>query len=190
MTKVKLKQNASRELVTDPEWELGMEVSVKFVAKKLVKMNCGAAMAEENFGMPAAEHFVYGAFDKLYTGVWDWNPHCAVHTQLIKIALSDIHHHLDSWNNSDEHPQTVEIDERLANRLTDDKDFMDVVYEIAKRAANGDQDLLDYLKAMRRCDDYELIAEELGIPVQQVYQRQRKLIRRLEKRRIKNNKKE
>jgi uncharacterized protein (DUF111 family) len=43
---------------------------------------------------------------------------------------------------------------------------------------------------MRRCDDYKLIAEELGIPVQQVYQRQRKLIRRLEKRRIKNNKKE
>jgi hypothetical protein len=67
---------------------------------------------------------------------------------------------------------------------------MDVVYEIAECAADGDQDLLDYLKAMRRCDDYELIAEELGIPVQQVYQRQRKLIRRLEKRRIKNNKKE
>ena len=91
-----------------PEWELGMEVSVKFIAKKLAKMNCGAAMAEENFGMPAAEHFVYGAFDILYTGVWEWNPHCAVHTQLIKIALSDIHHYLDSWNNNDEHPQTVE----------------------------------------------------------------------------------
>jgi hypothetical protein len=36
MTKVKLKQHASRELVTDPEWELGMEVSVKFVAKKFL----------------------------------------------------------------------------------------------------------------------------------------------------------
>ena len=70
MTKVKLKQHASRKLVTDPEWELGMEVAIKYVAKKLAKMNCGAAMAEENFGMPAAEHFVYGAFDKLYTGVW------------------------------------------------------------------------------------------------------------------------
>ena len=100
-------------------------------------------------------------------------------------------HHLDSWNNSDEHPQMVEIDERLANHLTDDMDFMDVVYEIAERAADGDQDLLDYLKAMRRCDDYELIAEELDIPVQQVYQRQRKLLRRLEKRKNnKNNKKE
>lgn len=69
MAKVKLKQHASRELVTDLEWELGMEVAVKFVAKKLAKMNCGAAMAESNFGMPAAEHFVYGAFDKLYTAM-------------------------------------------------------------------------------------------------------------------------
>lgn len=185
MTKVKLKQHSSRELVTDPEWEVGMEVSVKFIAKKLAKMNCGAAMAESNFGMPAAEHFVYGAFDKLYTGVWEWNPHCAVHTQIIKIALSDIHHYLDSWNNSDEHPQMVEIDERLANHLTDDMDFMDVVYDIAERAADGDPDLLNYLKAMRRCDDYELIAEEMGVEVRIVYQLQRKLMRRLEKRRAK-----
>ena len=76
----------------------------------------------------------------------------------------------------------VELDPRLADRLTDDKDFMDVVYEIAEEVAAGDKDLLDYLKSMRRCDDYELIAEELGIPIQEVYQRQRKLMRRLEKR--------
>ena len=185
MTKVKLKQHPSRELVTDPEWELGMEVSVKFIAKKLAKMNCGAAMAEENFGVPAAEHFVFGAFTKLYTGEWEWDPHCAVHTQLIKIALSDIHHYLDSWNSKEDHPVMVEVDERLAGRLTDDTDFMDVVYEIAERAANGDQDLLDYLKAMRRCDDYELIAEEMGVEIRIVYQLQRKLMRRLEKRRAK-----
>ena len=79
----------------------------------------------------------------------------------------------------------VEVDERLADRLTEDTDFMDVVYEIAEKAANGDKDLLDYLKAMRRCDDYELIGEELGIPIQEVYQRQRKLMRRLEKRKKK-----
>jgi hypothetical protein len=179
-----LEHYAQADLVSDPEWEMGMEVSVKFIAKLLAKMKCGAAMAEENFSMPPGEHFVFGAFDKLYTGEWEWNPHSAVHSQIIKIALSDIHHYLDSWKKR-EHPIVVEVDERLADRLTEDTDFMDVVYEIAEKAVNGDKDLLDYLKAMRRCDDYELIGEELGIPIQEVYQRQRKLMRRLEKRKKK-----
>lgn len=185
MKRVKLKHYDRKDLVSDPVWEQAMEVAVKFIAKKLAKMKCSLALAEDNFGVPPEEHFVFGAFDKLYTGIWEWNPHCAVHTQIIKIALSDIHHYLDSWNNNDEHPQTVEIDERLADRLTEDTDFMDVVYEIAEKAVNGDKDLLDYLKTMRRCDDYELIGEELGIPIQEVYQRQRKLMRRLEKRKKK-----
>ena len=175
---------AQADLVSDPEWEIGMEVSVKYIAKKLAKMQCGAAMAEENFGMPPGEHFVFGAYDKLYTGEWEWDPHSAVHTQLIKIALSDIHHHLDSWKNK-VHPQMVDIDERLANRLKEDEDFMDIVYEEAQEAVAGEQDLLDYLKSMRRCDDYELIGEELGIPIQEVYQRQRKLMRLIEKRKTK-----
>lgn len=58
--------------MSDPEWEIGMEVSVKFIAKKLAKMQCGAAMAEDNFGMSPEEHFVFGAYDKLYTGEWEW----------------------------------------------------------------------------------------------------------------------
>ena len=184
MAKLKLAHYAQADLVSDPEWEMGMEVSVKFIAKLLAKLKCGAAMAEENFSMPPEEHFVFGAFDKLYTGEWKWNPHSAVHSQIIKIALSDIHHYLESWKKR-EHPIVVEVDERLADKLTEDTDFMDVVYEIAEKAANGDKDLLDYLKAMRRCDDYELIGEELGIPIQEVYQRQRKLMRRLEKRKKK-----
>ena len=182
--KINFDHYAQADLVSDPEWEIGMEVSVKYIAKKLAKMQCGAAMAEENFGMPPEEHFVFGAYDKLYTGEWEWDTHSAVHTQLIKIALSDIHHHLDSWKTK-VHPQMVDIDERLANRLKEDEDFMDIVYEEAQEAVAGEQDLLDYLKSMRRCDDYELIGEELGIPIQEVYQRQRKLMRRIEKRKAK-----
>ena len=79
----------------------------------------------------------------------------------------------------------VEIDERLANRLKEDEDFMDIVYEEAQEAVDGEQDLLDYLKSMRRCDDYELIGEELRIPIREVYQLQRKLMRRIEKRKAK-----
>ena len=183
MDRLELKHYATRDEVADPQWEQAMEASVKFLAKKIAKMDCGEAMAEGNFGMPAAEHFVFEAFAKLYKGEWEWSQHRALHTQIIRIALSDIHHYLESYKDK-EHPETVEIDERLADHLADDEDFKDVVYEIAEQAAAGDKDLLDYLKAMRRCNNYELIAEELGLEMREVYQRQRKLLRRLEKRNL------
>lgn len=184
MGKTKFEHYDRCDLVEDPDWEIAMVVSVKYIAKIMNKMQCGKAMADGGFGVPPEEHFVFGAFDKLYTGEWEWNARQAIHTQLVKIALSDIHHYLDSWKTK-EHVELVELDPRLADRLTDDKGFMDVVYEIAEEVAAGDKDLLDYLKSMRRCDDYELIGEELGIPIREVYQRQRKLMRRLEKRKQK-----
>ena len=124
---------------------------------------------------------MFGAFDKLFTGEWEWNEHRAIHTQLVKIALSDISHHLRDWKKK-EHVEIVEFDESMADRLNHDDDFLDIVYEIAEKASDGDEELLEYLKAMRCCNNYELIAEELGVDIQTVYQRQRKLMRRLEKR--------
>ena len=186
MPRVKLKHFDRCDMVKDPDWEMAMEVSVKYIAKILKKMQCGKAMEGGNLGLPPEEHFVFGAFDKLYTGEWEWCSHQAIHTQLVKIALSDIHHYMDSWKTK-EHVELVEFDERLADYLSDDEDFMNVVYEIAEQVAAGDKELLDYLKAMRRCDDYELIGEELGIPIRKVYQRQRKLMRRLEKRKQKHS---
>lgn len=184
MERVKLKHYDRCDLVEDPDWEMAMEVSVKYIAKILNKMQYGNSMEEGNFGLPPEEHFVFGAFDKLYTGEWEWRPHQAIHTQLVKIALSDIHHYLDSWKKK-EHVEVVEFDERMSDHLSDDEDFLDIVYNIAEKVTAGDKDLLDYLKAMRHCDNYELIGEELGIPIREVYQRQRKLMRRLKKRKQK-----
>lgn len=181
MARVKLKHFARPDMVSDPEWGQAMEVAVKYVEKKINRLNHCGALDESVFGISAAEHFVFGAFDKLFTGEWEWSEHRAIHTQLVKIALSDISHHLRDWKKK-EHVEVVEFDERMADHLSDDEDFLDIVYDIAEEAADGDEDLLDYLKAMRRCNNYELIAEEMGIDIKYVYQLQRKLIRRLEKR--------
>lgn len=181
MESVKLKHYARPDMVSDSEWEQAMEVAVKYIQKKLTGKTYGGAFDEGVFDRPAAEHFVFEAFDKLYSGEWKWSEHRAIHTQLVKIALSDISHHLRDWKNK-EHVEVVEFDERMADHLSDDEDFLDIVYEIAEEAADGDDDLLDYLKAMRRCNNYELIAEEMEIDIKYVYQLQRKLIRRLEKR--------
>ena len=180
MARVKLKHFARPDMVSDPDWEQGMEVAVKYVEEKINRLNHCGALDESVFGIPAAEHFVFGAFDKLFKGDWEWSPHRAIHTQLVKIALSDISHHLRDWKKK-EHLEVVEFDERIADHLTDDEDFLDIVYEKAEGYAAGDENLLNYLKAMRRCNNYELIAEEMGIEVREVYQLQRKLIRRIEK---------
>lgn len=180
----KWKLHEGRDTVSDPEWWLALEVTVKWIAKKLAGHMNGGAFDESVFGMPAPEHFANQAFEKLYTGEWEWCSYRAVHTQMIRIALSDIHHHLDSWNKSNEHLQMVEIDERLAERLAEDKDFMDLMYEKANEYAGKDKDLLEYVAAVRKYNNYDVIAEELRIEKTKVYQRQRKLFRRIQTRKV------
>lgn len=184
MARVKLKHFARPDMVSDPEWEQAMEVSVKYVEKKINRLNHCGALDESVFGIPASEHFVYGAFDKLFTGEWEWSEHRAIHTQLVKIALSDISHHLRDWKNK-EHVEIVEFDERMADRLNHDDDFLDIAYEIAEKAAAGDQQLLLYLKEVREVNNFEIIAEDMGLTITEVYQLHRKMKRRLEKRKAK-----
>jgi hypothetical protein len=181
MEHVKLKYYARPDLASDPEWEQALEVSAKYLAKKLQNKKQGGAFDDSVFGgIPAEEHFAFNAFDKLYTGQCKWSEHRALHTQIIRIALSDISHHVRDWTKNAP-PEMVEIDERMADHLADDEDFMDIVYEMAEEAANGDQQLLDYLKEVREVNNYEAIAENMCLTITEVYQLQRKLIRRLQK---------
>ena len=152
MERVKLKHFARPDMVSDPDWEQGMEVAVKYIAKKISRLNHCGALNDSVFGIPAAEHFVFAAFDKLFTGQWEWSAHRTIHTQLVKIALSDISHHLRDWKKQ-HHVQMEELDERVADRLSEDEDFLDIVYEMAEKIANGDPDLLAYLKSMRCCNN-------------------------------------
>ena len=181
--KQKWKLHEGRDTVSDPEWWLALEVTAKWIAKKLAGYMNGGAFDESVFGMPAPEHFANQAFEKLYTGEWEWCSYRAVHTQMIRIALSDMHHHLETWNEADT-PETVEIDERLADRLAEDMDFMDLMYDKAYEYAGKDEDLVEYVEAVRKYNNYEVIAEELHIEKKKVYQRQRKLFRRIELRKI------
>lgn len=175
--------HAGPETVSDSEWMLALEVTAKWIAKKLAGHMNGGAFDESVFGMPAPEYFANQAFDKLYTGEWEWCSYRAVHTQMIRIALSDMHHHLETWSEEDS-PQMVEIDERLADRLANDMDFMDVMYDKAYEFAGKDDDLVEYVSAVRKYNNYDVIAEELRIEKTKVYQRQRKLFRRIEARKI------
>ena len=183
MQKDKPKRHAELREVSDQEWLLALEVTAKWIAKKLAGHMNGGAFDEMVFGMPAPEYFANHAFDKLYSGEWEWTPHRAVHTQLIRIALSDMHHHLETWDEEDR-PEMVEINERLADRLAEDMDFMDVMYEKAYEAAGKDEDLVEYVTAVRKYNNYDVIAEELHIEKTKVYQRQRKLFRRIAVKRV------
>ena len=93
-------------------------------------------------------------------------------------------HHIRDWEKNAP-PEMVEIDERMADHLADDEDFMDIVYEIAEEAAAGDEQLLAYLKEVREVNNFEVIADDMGLTITEVYQLQRKLVRRLEKRKNK-----
>lgn len=183
MHREKPKRHAEPDMVSDQEWWQALEVTAKFIAKKLAGHMNGGAFDECVFGVPAPEYFANKAFEKLYTGEWRWSPHRALHTQMIRIALSDMHHHLETWD-EEEQPEMVEIDERLADRLAEDIDFMDLVYDKAIEYAGNDKDLLEYVAAVRKYNNYDVIAEELKIEKTKVYQRQRKLFRRIQARKV------
>ena len=61
---------------------------------------------------------------------------------------------------------------------------MDVMYEKAYEAAGKDEDLVEYVTAVRKYNNYDVIAEELHIEKTKVYQRQRKLFRRIAVKRV------
>lgn len=186
MEHVKLKHFARPDEANGDDWSQALEVSAKYLAKKMQFMQDGGAFDASNFGgVPAPEHFAFQAFDKLYSGKSKWCEHRALHTQIIRLALSDMSHHLRDWKKSGPPPKMVEIDERRADHLADDEDFMDIVYDIAEEAAAGDKHLLEYLKKVREVNNYEVIAEDMGLTITEVYQLQRKLVRRLQKRKIK-----
>lgn len=62
MARVKLKHFARPDMVSDPDWEQGMEVAVKYIEKKISRLNHCGALDEGVFVIPTAEHFVFGAF--------------------------------------------------------------------------------------------------------------------------------
>ena len=58
------------------------------------------------------------------------------------------------------------------------------MYEKAYEAAGKDEDLVEYVTAVRKYNNYDVIAEELHIEKTKVYQRQRKLFRRIAVKRV------
>ena len=64
MEHVKLKHFARPDEANGDDWSQALEVSAKYLAKKMQFMQDGAS----NFsGIPAPEHFAFQAFDKLYS---------------------------------------------------------------------------------------------------------------------------
>lgn len=185
MEHVKLKHYARPDLASGEDWSQALEVSAKYLAKKMQNKRAGGAFDDSVFdGEPAPEHFAFMAFDKLYSGQCKWSEHRALHTQIIRIALRDMSHHIRDWEKNAP-PEMVEIDEHMADHLADDEDFLDIVYEIAEEAAADDEQLMLYLRKVREVNNYEVIAEDMGLTITEVYQLQRKLVRRLEKRKNK-----
>lgn len=68
MEHVKLKHFARPDEANGDDWSQALEVSAKYLAKKMQFMQDGGAFDASNFsGIPSPEHFAFQAFDKLYS---------------------------------------------------------------------------------------------------------------------------
>jgi len=180
MSVFKLNHCERLDSVSDVEWREAMECLSNYLTKKLAGKTVSGAFSESVLGVSAVEYFSKLAFIRLYSGQWKWKESLGLKTQLIRIARSEMSHHLRNWLKS-EGPQAVRLDNSISESLLVEDDSLDVAYEIALSAAKDDPQLVAYINAVRDLNNYDDIAKELNISKKAVYALQRRLIRRLKK---------
>ena len=125
------------------------------------------------------------AFDLLFSGKKPLKEEYTLKSQMRLAARGLMSNHERLYENTPA-PIYESFDdycETLANSM--DNTVMDPLdeerYAKAEAVADDDPDLLMFVKTMRICDTYDDMAEEMDIPIEQVYNLSRKLRRRLKK---------
>lgn len=164
--------------ISEAAWREALENLERFLYWRLRHLTNGGAFSEETLGMPAVEYYKATACEKLLTGEWRWDRRKTPTRQLIVIASSMISKRVRQYERT---PKMVDID-TLRDELVEEEadDIVETAYEIAAERVKGIKELEEYLWAVREYNNYEEIAVHLDIPIREVYQRQRRLLRRVQ----------
>lgn len=127
--------------------------------------------------------------EALMCGEWHWKPDRELSSMLINIAKSKMGHIIEDFYEQGQ-PEFVltseqsfrqEMDMNLAAQWKYEANRRDWGYEEARKVANNHPELLAYLDAMFKDDNYYGIASLMGIDVKKVMKLEKKLFALLEK---------
>lgn len=174
----------SFDSITDKQWDEAMWATAQHITFKLHGNNPRSGpFSEAVLGIPAVDFFSLLAFDVLFTKQWKLKPDFTLKSQMKKAADGLMSNHKKHY---DKNPMPImesfdDYRETLIDTLRDEDDSLEVTYERAQAAVKDDKELLEFLDVMPQCNTYEEISSDLEIPMKEVYNRQRRLVRRLKK---------
>ncbi|MBQ9293937.1 MAG: hypothetical protein IJ219_03305 [Bacteroidaceae bacterium] len=180
----RLKQLEKLDRVTEAEWREALSALTAWIAWRLRGKTSYGAHSEEELGMPAADYYIGEAVMRLFECRWEWQDRFSLKDQLIRMVGSLIDTQLKAYQLKVEEGRcsTGEVDaSTLSDSLPDDDYTLDVAYEIAQAKVKGDNELESFLDAIRTFNDFKAISSHLNITIDQVYNLQKRLMRRLGK---------
>ena len=180
----RLKQLEKLDRVTDAEWREALSALTAWIAWRLRGKTAYGAHSEKELGMSAADYYMGEAVMRLFECRWEWQDRFTLQEQLIRMTGSLIDTQLRAYQLKMEEGRCPkgEVDATtLADSLPDDYSTLDVAYEIAQAKVRGDKELETFLDAIRTFDDFKAISSHLKITIDQVYNLQKRLMRRLGK---------
>lgn len=148
--------------------------------------------SEAHLGEPAVIYYPKFARAKYLEGTWTRDKGETLYKFLLRITRSEMGHQYEKWkkyacpmvmmmNNMNEQQLSdmEQSNEELAECLKREQKAMDVAYEIAEEEVKDDPELMKYLEAMKKGNDYRAISKKLRITKGEVVVLEERLLARL-----------
>ena len=156
--------------------------------------------SEAHLGEPAVMFYTKHAREKYIEGSWTREKGETIYKFLLRITRSEMGHQYEKWmkyacpmvlmmNNMNEQQlaDMEQSNDELAESLKREQKALDCAYEIAEEEVKDDPELLKYLEAMKKGNNYRTISKKLRMTKGEVEALEERLLTRLELMRKKKN---
>ena len=177
--------------VTQKEKSKALEKLARWVSWQIIHRNFNldhGPFSYANMGGNAVEIITQECCESLFCGEWHWKPGRELSSMLIQIAKSKMGHIIRDFYKKGQPEMTLtseqsfreEVEMNIAKQLEIEANMRDLGYETARDVAKGRPQLLAYLDALYKYNDYYGIASLMGTTPKKVMELEKQLLDLLE----------
>ena len=169
--------------VTEDEWRRALTELAIYITWKVGDRTHYGAHSESELGMKALDYYRGEAVAKLCSCEWEWKEELSLAEQLKVIAGSKISMQVDHYKRKRKRITSFESLEKADGLIfIDEENESKEYFEELMSVAQGDEELELYIQAVHDNNSYDDICSDLGFTDKhQVYNMQRKLMRRIKR---------
>lgn len=173
--------------VTPKERERAFRQLKRWVHWQIIKRGFNLEIGPFSYGAmggDAVEVICNECLEALFCGEWHWKKTRALDSMLIQIAKSKMGHIIEDYYERGQPEMTLtsdqsfreEVDMSIAAQWKFEANMREMGYEIARDVVKHDVELLAYLDAMFKDDNYYGIASLMGTDVKKVMKLEKRLL--------------